>query len=64
MLNAISENLTPARIEQVLTLPYSEGRKRAWLYQQGVIETEEQAEGGSAITVLWTLRQSKTFRGL
>jgi hypothetical protein len=34
------------------------------LYQQGVIETEEQAEGGSAITVLWTLRQSKTFRGL
>ena len=64
MLAAISENLTESRTETRLQLPFSQGRKRAWLFDQGVVEHEEQTEDGFVLRVVWTARQAKTFQDL
>ena len=63
-LEAVSQRLVGLRHETRLVLPFSEGRKRAWLHEEGVIEAEEQTEEGFVLTVLWTDRQEQKFRGL
>lgn len=45
-----------------LHLPYEDSRKRAWLHQQGVIESETQTDEGFDLSVRWTARQEKEFR--
>ena len=64
LLAAISETLSDARHDATLTLPFAEGRKRAWLYDQGVVTAEAETEAGHRLTVRWTARQEKAFRGL
>ncbi|MDQ2088570.1 GTPase HflX [Marimonas arenosa] len=64
LLTAISQRLSGLRHETVLDLPFSEGRKRAWLHAEGVIEDEEQTEDGFRLTVLWTDRQAQKFHDL
>ena len=64
LLDAVSAALTEPKTEQTLLLPFSDGRKRAWLFEQGVIEDEDQTEDGFSLRVLWTARQAKAFRRL
>ncbi|OAN70014.1 GTPase HflX [Jannaschia sp. EhC01] len=64
MLTAISQSLSPPRIETVLELPHHEGRKRAWLFEQGLVEAEEAGQDVTRLTVRWTARQQKAFRAL
>ncbi|ARE42151.1 GTP-binding protein HflX [Rhodovulum sp. P5] len=64
LLEAITAALDETRERRVLTLPYSEGRKRAWLFEQGIVEGEEQVEDGYRLTVNWTARQEQRFKGL
>lgn len=63
-LTAVAETLSPPRIETVLELPYSAGRKRAWLFDQGVVEAEEQGPEHTRLTVSWTRRQQSDFDAL
>ena len=60
-LEAISEALTPDKTTSELLLAYSEGKARAWLFEQGVVTSERQTEDSFAVTVLWTARQKKVF---
>lgn len=62
MLDAIAEALNSRATDEVLTVPYSDGRRRAWLYEQGIVEGETQGEEGFTINVHWTPRQQKRFR--
>ena len=62
LLDAISAALTDPKTERELLIPFSDGRKRAWLFQEGVVTGEEQTEEGFKLTVLWTARQEKNFR--
>jgi GTP-binding protein HflX len=64
LLADISHTLSPPRHRTDLDLPHAEGRKRAWLFEQGVVETEEQGEGGTHLVVNWTDRQERAFRRL
>jgi GTP-binding protein HflX len=64
LLDAIATRLAQVRHETVLQLPFSEGRKRAWLHQQGVVEHEAQTDDGFALTVLWTPAQESRFNAL
>ncbi len=64
LLTAISEILAPPRHESRLTLRHSDGRKRAWLFGQGIVTSEEQGEETTTLTVEWTDRQEKAFREL
>ena len=60
-IEAISKALTPNKTTSELLLAYSEGKARAWLFEQGVVTSERQTEDSFAVTVLWTARQKKVF---
>lgn len=63
-LDALSGLLEEEKTTLTLSLGFDEGRKRAWLYEQGVVEGESQGEAGYEIAVRWTARQEKRFRDL
>ncbi len=63
-LAAVSSLLADVRHETTLDLSFSEGRKRAWLHEQGVVESEEQTEKGFHLQVRWSDRQEQRFRQL
>ena len=46
------------------TVPFDEGRRRAWLYEQDVVTDEQQAEDGVQLTLRWTERQKQRFAKL
>ena len=67
-LEALSDRITAAlgeeRLRTDLHLPFSEGRRRAWLHGAGVVEAEHETEDGHHLTVRWTPRQAQRFRDL
>ena len=60
----ISAHLEGEKTESDLVLPYAEGRKRAWLYDQGVVQNEVQEEDGYHLRLRWTARQRHRFETL
>ncbi|MFU8881430.1 MAG: GTPase HflX [Rhodobacterales bacterium] len=64
LLDAVTTKLEATRHETQLCLSFAEGRKRAWLHEQEVVETEMQTDTGFELTVNWTARQEKRFRDL
>lgn len=64
LLDRVSASFDEEKTERVLTLPFSDGRRHAWLHEQGVVETESQGEDGWTVTVRWTARQEKRYRDL
>ena len=64
LLDAVSDLLTEPRHQTTFVLPYSEGRKRAWLFEEGVVLSEDQTEDGFHLTVEWTDRQAKNFKSV
>ncbi len=63
-LAAISGALDEARTRKAIDLSFAEGRKRAWLFEQGVIEKEVQTDDGYRLTVNWTPKQAARFKRL
>ncbi|MEI4194818.1 GTPase HflX [Roseovarius sp. E0-M6] len=59
-----TDALTTAQVEVTVTLGFDEGRKRAWLYDQGIVEAERQGEHGWEFDVRWTVRQAGAFEAL
>ncbi|NJS40681.1 MAG: GTPase HflX, partial [Rhodobacteraceae bacterium] len=64
LLDAVSRAFDEAKTDLTLILPFAEGRKRAWLHQEGVVTAETQDEDGYHLTLRWTARQEKRFRDL
>ncbi|WP_309663452.1 GTPase HflX, partial [Tabrizicola sp.] len=64
LLDAISTAFDEEKTDRSLTLGFAEGRKRAWLHEQGVVTDETQAEDGYHLTLRWTARQEQRFREL
>ncbi|NDV01302.1 GTPase HflX [Pseudoroseicyclus sp. CLL3-39] len=64
LVETIAATLAPARLEEELLLPFSEGRKRAWLHEEEVIEREEETEDGYLLHLRWTERQKERFAAL
>ena len=62
LMEAITRALASERHLSTLHLGFSEGKKRAWLFAQEVVEDEQQDETGFNLTVRWTDRQEKRFR--
>ncbi len=54
---ALDEERTGERV----TVPFSEGRARAWLFEQGVVADETQDENAWTIDLTWTARQRRRF---
>ncbi len=64
LLAAVETMLDDERTRKTLVLPFEAGRRRAWLYDQGVVEGETRAEDGLHLTVNWTARQARAFHDL
>jgi GTP-binding protein HflX len=64
LLAAISQVFDEQKSERTLTLPFAEGRKRAWLHEEGVVTAEEATDEGYRLGVRWTARQEKRYREL
>lgn len=64
LLEAIDAALAPPSFRECLHLGFAEGRKRAWLFDQSVVEAESQTENGFDLQVNWTRRQAEQFRRL
>jgi GTPase len=64
LLAAISQAFEEEKSERTVTLAYTEGRKRAWLHEQGVVIEETATDAGHQLTIRWTARQEKRYRDL
>jgi len=64
LVAAIGAKLADVTHETVLHLQFGEGRKRAWLFEKELVESERQTDDGFDLTVHWTARQEAQFRDL
>ena len=64
LYQAIARILEEDRRHDVVSLRFDQGRERAWLFKEGVVEHEEQTDDGFAISVHWTARQAARFDSL
>ena len=64
LLDAISGHLDDEKTDVTLTLGFADGRKRAWLHAQGIVQGERQDETGQQVDVRWTARQAARYAGL
>ena len=64
LLDAVSATFDEEKTERTLTLGYADGRRRAWLHQEGVVTSEDQTDEGYRLSVRWTARQEKRYRDL
>ena len=60
----LAEVLDEPREAATVALPFSDGRRRAWLHDAGVVQREEAGENGLTFHVLWTKRQQTGFEAL
>jgi len=61
LLQLVEDALSDAQQQETVTLDFSDGRARAWLFDQKVVEAEAQTETGYEVQVNWTARQQKDF---
>lgn len=64
LLAGIEAALAAPVHEVELHLGFAEGRKRAWLFDEGVVEAEKQDESGFSLSVRWTDLQAARFAKL
>jgi GTPase len=60
----IAEELAAAAYEDEVTLPFGEGRRRAWLFERNLVRGEREAEDGLHVSVRWTDRDRDRFQSL
>ncbi|MFN4153418.1 MAG: GTPase HflX [Paracoccaceae bacterium] len=64
LLDRVSLVFDEEKTERTLTLPFSDGKRHAWLHAQGVVEDETQSDDGWTLSLRWTARQEKQYRNL
>ena len=64
LLAAIAETVKDPREREIVFLGFADGKRRAWLYDAGIVENEIQLDDGSEISVFWTTAQKAKFSKL
>ena len=64
LLDAVSQVFDEEKTERLMAVPFSDGRRRAWLHAEGVVLDESATDTGFAVKVRWTARQEKRYREL
>ena len=64
LLQAIAETVKAPQIDEVLEIGFADGKRRAWLFEAGVVQSETQSETGSELSVRWTAKQKAQFQKL
>ena len=58
----VSAHLTRDVLEDDICVPYADGRARAWLFEQGVVDQETQQEDANLFHVRWNAKQKAQFK--
>ncbi len=61
LLEAVTEKLQGASVDEDVRLGFDEGRRRAWLFQKGLVQSEEQDEDGYLLHLRWTAKDRAQF---
>lgn len=61
LLDAIADATKDQRRSEVISLAFSDGKRRAWLFDEGVVTDDVQTETGHDMTVFWTDLQKERF---
>ncbi|WP_341366090.1 GTPase HflX [Yoonia sp. BS5-3] len=64
LLAAIPDKLKDPRHTETLHLPFADGRRRAWLFDAGIVTEDVMTDEGYDMTVFWTELQKKRFAQL
>jgi GTPase len=64
LLDAVARLLRTGTVEETLQLSFSDGKHRAWLFDQGVVQDDHQTEQGYAMRVIWTDLQKDRYTRL
>jgi GTPase len=56
LIEAIAAHLDGARRVEALLVPHAAGRARAWLHEEGLVQSEQVTEDGVRMTLLWSPR--------
>ena len=64
LIDAIGKALEGTRFEEVLTLGPADGRRRAWLYERGLVQSEDQDGTETRVGVRWGTVEKARFDGL
>ncbi|MEM9395377.1 MAG: GTPase HflX [Pseudomonadota bacterium] len=64
LATGISQHLSEPRAAEDLHLDFADGRARAWLFEEGLVERENLTESGYDLHVVWTARQKAAFHKL
>jgi GTP-binding protein HflX len=64
LLSSIAQGLGLDKSRDTLFVPYADGKKRAWLFDQGIIDTQTDGEDGTEFTVSWSPKQQSQYRKL
>lgn len=64
LLSAVNAALEGERREDSVHLEFGEGRKRAWLFDKGLVEEETQDETGYTLRVRWSAKDARQFETL
>jgi GTP-binding protein HflX len=64
LLDAVSTSFDEEKTDRTFAVPFTDGRRRAWLHAEGVVLSETPPDTGFAVTVRWTARQEKRYRDL
>jgi GTP-binding protein HflX len=64
LLDAVSSAFEEEKSDRELRLGFEQGRRRAWLHEEGVVKAERQTGTGYRIAVRWTARQESRYRDL
>ncbi|WP_029375500.1 GTPase HflX [Oceanicola sp. S124] len=64
LLAEVTRALDSERHAETVLLPFSDGKRRAWAFKEGIVQAERQTDAGFELDVLWTARQSARFRDM
>ncbi|MDD9922867.1 MAG: GTPase HflX [Boseongicola sp.] len=64
LMAALNVSLDRGRQTEELVLSHADGRRRAWLYEQGVVQNETEIDDGTQLTVRWSKIQAERFHKL
>lgn len=64
LLDGIDAALAEPKEETRLVIDYADGKKRAWLFQEGVVTAEQQTEAGFELEIAWTRTQQARYAKL
>ncbi|MBS0122989.1 GTPase HflX [Thetidibacter halocola] len=63
-LQTVTDILGEQTRQEVIDLPFDAGRRRAWLFEKGLVKDESQTEDGYRLTVEWSARDRARFETL